>query len=249
MKYALALLAAGSFIAAPALAQEQVEAASEAPVEAAVEAAASEVVDKAEIIVNGAKEEEARSITLPADTLVLFTMNQMLASNKVARVRGEPKPPKDKRRYTNAGDSFTMSVVNDVVVNGMTVIPAGSVGHGEVTRVSGKGGFGKSGTIEIRLNHVMIGERALAMQGEHVQKGRGRTAEVIAGTLLSGNVLGLLGGALSQGTDASMPIGQHVAFRTAEDAVFAVPNAQAQTSEEVQGSLTDLAAEQADLTV
>lgn len=208
MKRTFVLLAATSLFATPALAQDMTAPAAE-PV-----MVAKEVVET--VVETVAETPAPVTVTLPAETAILFAMDKTLASDKREKVPGEPKPPKGQRRISNVGDTFTMSVVNDVVVDGVTVVPAGAVGHGEVIYVTGKGGFGKSGKIEIKMNHVNVGDRQIPMQGEFLQKGKGRGGAAIAGTLIAG----ALAGVFIKGSEASIPLGQQVSFRTVSDENF-----------------------------
>ncbi len=156
---------------------------------------------------------ETRTATLPANTEIMFRMDKTLASDKRERVKGAPKPPKGKRRLTNAGDSFTMTVINDVTADGVVIIPQGSIGHGEVIYVTGKGSFGKSGKIEIKMNHVEVGDQQYPLTGTYLQKGKGRGGAAVAGTVIAG----VLAGVFIKGSEADIPLGAEIAFRTAED--------------------------------
>lgn len=50
-------------------------------------------------------------------------------------------------KFSKLGDRFEFLTTEDVKVNGQIVIPAGTRGVGEVTKVEKKGAFGKSGDV------------------------------------------------------------------------------------------------------
>ena len=154
--------------------------------------------------------------TLPAGTAVLFSMDRALATDKRDFAKGEVKPDKDHRRISNVGDLFTMTVVDDVKLGDAIVIPKGSIGNGEVTSVTGRGGFGKSGKIEIKINDVKVGDKTYAMEGTHLQKGKGRGGAAVAGTIIAG----VIAGAFIKGDDADIPVTAQLTFRTKEAIQF-----------------------------
>ena len=147
---------------------------------------------------------------LPAGTSVMFVMNKAMASDERDKIKGEKKLPKDKRRITNKGEIFNMTVVQDVRAGEQIVIPKGSLGFGEVIEVSGRGGFGKSGKINIKMNYVEVGTNKYALDGNFLQKGKGRGGAAIAGTIIAGAIAG----AFIKGDDADIPLGTELIFRT-----------------------------------
>ncbi len=193
MKYGILLLSAAAFVSSSAMAQDAT-----APVTAApVAAQASDTMGMT---------------VLPAATAVLFSMDKALATDERDFKKGEVKPDKNHRRISNVGDVFTMTVVNDVKVGDYVVIPKGARGTGEVTMVSGRGGFGKSGKLEIKLNSVDVGGKSYAMEGTQLQKGKGRGGAAVAGTIIAG----VIAGAFIKGDDADIPVNTEFTFRTKE---------------------------------
>ncbi|HEY0013605.1 MAG TPA: hypothetical protein VGB79_12235 [Allosphingosinicella sp.] len=83
-------------------------------------------------------------------------------------------------RRSRVGDRFELEVSEDVTMNGQTVIPAGSVATGEVTRRRGKGMWGKSGILETRLLNVRVGDQTIRITGQAGDRGRAGTAGVVA---------------------------------------------------------------------
>jgi hypothetical protein len=162
---------------------------------------------------------EMATVVLPAGTAVDFSMDRALATDKREFAKGEKKPAKDKRRISNPGDVFGMTVMNDVKVGDLVVIPKGARGSGEVLSVTGRGGFGKSGKIEVRMNSVAVGDKVYAMEGTHLQKGKGRGGAAVAGVL----VLGVLAGVFIKGDEADIPATAELMFRTKEAITVNVP--------------------------
>lgn len=107
------------------------------------------------------------SATLLQGTAV-YTTTEREVSSKVARV----------------GDRIPLRVAEDVVVDGVTVIRAGTPGTGEVTRIDKKGMFGKSGKIEARVLSVRVGKHSISLTGTANDEGSGGTAGVVAAALL-----------------------------------------------------------------
>ena len=196
MKTRILLLGACAFFSSAAFAQDSTVAAAQPMADAAV----VQIAD------------QSATVTLPAGTAVVFLIDNAMATDKREFRKGETKPPKDKRRITNVGDTFSATVLDDVKVGYQVVIPKGARGMGEVTMVTGRGGFGKSGKIEIKMTTLELGETAYAMDGTHLQKGRGRGGAAIAGALV---------GILIKGDEADIPARAEVTFRTKDVIQFA----------------------------
>jgi hypothetical protein len=202
------LLSASALFSTAAMAQES-------SVTAAIPAAEAAVVQTVAPMAAA----EMASVVLPAGTAVSFSMDHALATDKREFKKGEKKPAKDKRRITNPGDVFGMTVLNDVKVGELVVIPKGARGTGEVLTVTGRGGFGKSGKIEVRMNSVAVGDKVYGMEGTHLQKGKGRGGAAVAGVL----VLGVLAGVFIKGDEADIPATAELMFRTKEAITVDVP--------------------------
>jgi hypothetical protein len=87
-------------------------------------------------------------------------------------------------RTSRVGERFELEVSDPVTLNGQVVIPAGSVGVGEVTRVRHKGMWGRRGILETRLIHVRVGDRQIRISGAAGDRGRAGTAGVVASIAL-----------------------------------------------------------------
>ena len=78
------------------------------------------------------------------------------------------------------GDRFDLEVTEDVKLNGVTVIEAGTRGVGEVTLAKKKGMWGKSGKLETRLLHLEVGDEKIRISGRAGGQGKTGTAGVVA---------------------------------------------------------------------
>lgn len=156
-----------------------------------------------------------KRITLPAATPIIFSMDKTLATDKREKIEGE-KRDKRKERFTNRGEIFYMSVVDDVSIDGAIIIPRGSRGVGEILSVTGRGGFGKSGKIEVKLNFVEVRGKRYEIDGVHLQKGKGQGNLAAAGVILAGPVAGIF----IKGEEADIPAGTRLTFRTKDDIIL-----------------------------
>ena len=85
-----------------------------------------------------------------------------------------------KGKKLEAGYLAHLEVMDAVMVNGVTVIPAGSPAIAEITDVRNKGMWGKSGRINARLLYVTVGDRKIRLRGVFDDKGVTGTAGVVA---------------------------------------------------------------------
>lgn len=110
----------------------------------------------------------------------------------------------------HVGDSVDFEVLEDVAVNGILVIPKGSVAVGTVTEAQSKRRLGRAGKLEIVLNYVRLADndksaiRAVkdAKGGSHIV---GMTAGIVATGLLFFPVAPLF--LLVHGNDITVPKG------------------------------------------
>ena len=123
-------------------------------------------------------------------------------------------------RSSRVGERFELEVVDPVTLNGQIVIPGGSIATGEVTRVRGKGMWGRRGILETRLVNVRVGDRQIRISGAAGDRGRAGTAGVVASIVVIPVV-----GFFVTGTSAVIPPGTTTVGYTDEDipVVFAGP--------------------------
>lgn len=122
--------------------------------------------------------EEAKTITLPANSEVLLRMSEELTT---------------KGGRAKEGQMFRLTVVHDVKVNGVTVIPMGTPATGEVTWKTGRAVFGKSGKMEIALRYVDLNGERIELAGEYRQEGDGDTLAAVGAVVLAAPLLVITG--------------------------------------------------------
>lgn len=143
------------------------------------------------------------SLTLPAGVPVIVVLDQDLSS-----------------KTSKVGDRFEVVVLYDVVDHGIVVIPQGTIGYGEVTFSTDKGGFGKGGILGIALRHLDLGGRMVALDGRYREEGRNNDGAAAA-TMFA---VGIFAAAV-KGKSSIIPKGRQLKARTGEDIVFAADRA------------------------
>jgi hypothetical protein len=89
-------------------------------------------------------------------------------------------------KLNRQGDRFDLVVSEDVLVQGHVVIPRGSRGVGEITKLVPKGAFGKSGKLEARLLYVAVGNSRIRLDGRTGDRGKSGTGATVATAVLAG---------------------------------------------------------------
>jgi hypothetical protein len=132
---------------------------------------------------------------LPSQTEVLLRLNSQITS-------------RDQRQ----GDTFPLTVVQDVRVDGRVVIPAGTRAIGQVTWRTGRGGFGKSGKLEIAMRYLELDGRRIPLSGFYRQEGEGNTAATVGAVVAAG----VIGGLVVHGHTARIAEGREFTARTVD---------------------------------
>ncbi len=89
-----------------------------------------------------------------------------------------------KGKQLRVGQRFQMEAAENIVVNGVTVIPSGSPAVGEITDVRNKGMWGKSGHLGARILYVTVNGRQIRMSGSFDDKGVTGTGAVVGAIAL-----------------------------------------------------------------
>jgi hypothetical protein len=137
---------------------------------------------------------ETGQTMLPANTELLLSMNDDLTTKGIEE-----------------GHKFRLSLVRDVMLGDLVVIPKGTPAVGEVTWKTGKGAFGKSGKMEIALRYVDLNGRHIPIEGTYRQEGEGNTAATVAGVIAAGVFAGFI-----TGKSAKIPQGRELKAHTKE---------------------------------
>ena len=118
---------------------------------------------------------------------------------------------KDKKLKMN--QHFQMEVSEDVVVDGVVVIPAGTPAVGEITEVRNKGMWGKSGRFAGQVLYLTVNGRQIRLNGVFDSKGTAGGVGAVAASVI---VLPIAGFFIS-GTNAKLPIGTPMKAFIGED--------------------------------
>ena len=110
------------------------------------------------------------------------------------------------------GDHFNVVVMYDVVDRGITVIPKGTSGAGEVTFSSKKGGFGRAGLLGIALRTLDLNGKSVDLDGRYREEGKDNGAA--AGAVVF--AVGIFGVAVT-GKNSTIPKGRELKAHTGED--------------------------------
>ncbi|HYD37326.1 MAG TPA: hypothetical protein VEA60_06910 [Allosphingosinicella sp.] len=183
-----ALLAGASLLLVPAAASAQ-----EAPA-AATAAPAPEAPAPMPAVVETVAPAATEAV-LPANSEVVVTMNETVSS-----------------KSHRLGEKFSLTVAEDVKVEGMTVIPRGTRAVAQITRRTGKGGFGKSGKMDFAFRYLDHNGLQIPIEGRHHQAGEGRTGATVGAVVAAG----LVGGMLVKGKSAKVEEGREFTVRTVD---------------------------------
>lgn len=125
-------------------------------------------------------------------------------------------------KASKVGDRPRLEVAENIVVDGVTVVPKGTPVTGELTAVRNKGMWGKSGKVEGRILNMSLNGRTIRMSGAFDDKGVTGTAGVVGAIALVPLV-----GFFVTGTSARIPAGGQISAYLDEDIVFTVSPAAA----------------------
>jgi hypothetical protein len=143
-------------------------------------------------------------------------------------------------KASKVGDRPRLEVAENVVIDGVTVVPKGTPVVGELTAVRNKGMWGKSGKIEGRVLNMSLNGRTIRMSGAFDDKGVTGTAGVVAAVALVPVV-----GFFVTGSSARIPAGGQISAYVDEDIVFTVKPTSAPAPLEVAVPVTAPAAQPA----
>ena len=116
------------------------------------------------------------------------------------------------------GDTFPMVVSHDIMLGQYVVIPAGSPVTGRITSLSSRGAFGRSGKMDIEIEHVEVQGRRIDLNGTFRQEGEGATLATLGGALVVGVFAGFI-----TGDSATIPSGRELTVTTANALELSVP--------------------------
>ncbi|VVT00698.1 hypothetical protein [Erythrobacter sp. EC-HK427] len=103
------------------------------------------------------------------------------------------------------GDTFDLVVAHDIMLGQYIVIPAGSPAQGRITELSSRGAFGRSGKMDIEIEHIIVHNQRINVNGTFRQEGEGATLETLGGVLVAGVFAGFI-----TGESATIPAGREL---------------------------------------
>jgi hypothetical protein len=143
------------------------------------------------------------------------TSNAVLPAGTSVRLRLLSELHSQRNR---TGETFDLEVAEDVLHNGVVVIPRGSIARGEVTRSRRRGMWGRSGRMETRLLSVRANGVNIPITGTVAERGETGTAGVVASIVVLP-----VAGFFVTGTSAVLPAGTGFSGRTESDIPLLLP--------------------------
>jgi hypothetical protein len=108
-------------------------------------------------------------------------------------------------RSVRQGQRFALAVAEDLTEGPRIIIPKGTKAVGEVEAVSGKGMFGKAGSLSLRPLFIEIGGQRINLEGAAEEVGKEQVRGAAIATVLTGG-LGLIITGKSAKLDAGSPL-------------------------------------------
>lgn len=132
--------------------------------------------------------------TIPVGTEVSLILSETLTSKKHVK-----------------GDLFKLSISEDLMIDGILVLPIGTTVVGEITRAETKAAFGVAGKLEARLLYAELPSGTLRLTGRIGNKGKSGTTETVLTYAAIGSIAFVVTGKsaeIPQGTELSARIGE-----------------------------------------
>jgi hypothetical protein len=189
--------------------QAQAQSVAAQPVQATVAPAAIPAATATPAALNATRVEApvAGAAVLPSNTEVLLRLDEEVNSKRM-----------------RVGDTFKLSVLQDIMLGNYVVIPRGTPASGTITYRTGKGGFGKSAKMEITMNAINLNGRSIPLTGNFRQEGEGNTGAAVGAALATATLTLGLGGLLVTGRSAVFQNGREFRVATREAIPVTLPN-------------------------
>ena len=110
------------------------------------------------------------------------------------------------------GDSVALVLAEDITVDTVIVAKAGAKAVGEVTHAKKAGMMGKGGELNIRLDHMKVGDIRVMLRGSKDKTGEDKTGTTVALTVLFGPI-----GLIKHGKDIDIKEGTPLKVYVADD--------------------------------
>ena len=133
---------------------------------------------------------------IPKETIINVELTEELSSKK-----------------NRVGDAVKLKTLDNVIINDVIVIPAGSLVSGEVTKCTGSGLFGRAGKLEFTINSVKAvnGVEIPLQYTELKEAGSDDGAVAVAAAVT------LIGGLFMKGKNVSFPAGSKMSAKVVAD--------------------------------
>lgn len=154
----------------------------------------SDQVPDTSLEVANASEPKTIKPTIPDGTEVSLILSETLTSKKHVK-----------------GDLFKLSIAEDLLIDGILVLPVGTPVIGEITRAETKSAFGVAGKLEARLLYAELPSGTLRLTGRIGNKGKDGTTETVLTYAAIGSIAFVVTGKsaeIPKGTELSARIGQ-----------------------------------------
>ena len=113
------------------------------------------------------------------------------------------------------GDTFDVTVLEDVVQDGTIVIPKGAIGHGELIFAANRGGFGKAGMLYLALRRLDLGDKSYLLDGRFREEGKDSNGATAATYFAVGVFAGFIKGkpgAIGKGRELQARTGEPITY-------------------------------------
>jgi hypothetical protein len=111
------------------------------------------------------------------------------------------------------GQKFEVEVAEDVVGDTGVIVPAGTKGEGTVIFVRKKGGGGKTGALDLRIDHLILNDQKLKLRAQNVSRGKDKKNAALGMQV----AFGLLGALSVQGEEINLAPGTVINAEFAEE--------------------------------
>lgn len=133
---------------------------------------------------------------IPADTVLNIELTEAISSKK-----------------TKKGDPIPLKTLDNIIINDVIVIPAGSPVEGVVTKATKSGLFGRSGKLEFTINSVKtINNIKIPLQYTALKE-----AGSDGGAIAVAAVVSVVGGLFMKGKNVEFPAGSHFQAKVTAD--------------------------------
>lgn len=140
---------------------------------------------------------------LPAGTQIPLKMTQTVTT---------------KGKGWEEGDQFGLSVASNVMLGDYVIIPQGTPAKGRITWLTSRGAFGKSGKMDVELEHIELSGRRINVDGSYRQEGNGATLATVGGVIVVGVFAGFI-----TGRSGEIPQGRELMATLESDLPVALP--------------------------